>query len=297
MQEQHSRTALAAAFYRAQHHLSDEPKVIDDPFAHRLLTAGEVAAIADRCVRDGMELGVTASDREQLLARTLRTVKPAAFVLARARYTEDRLAMAIQRGVDQYVLVGAGLDSFAFRDQSAHGTLQIFELDHPQSQAFKRKRLAAAGLSEPANLHFGAIDFERENIGQVLSRLPFHTDAPALFAWLGVTMYLTRAAIDNTLRAVREVAASGSEFVFDFIAASTISNGSERMKKLRERTRAIGEEIITGIDPRTLAAELEATGWKLIEQLDGAEIHRRWFAARDDGYAPPRGHLACAGVV
>jgi methyltransferase (TIGR00027 family) len=146
-------------------------------------------------------------------------------------------------------------------------------------------------------LHFGPIDFERESIAQALQRLPFRPDAPALFAWLGVTMYLTRAAIDNTLRAVREVAVPGSELVFDFIAASTISAASERMKKLRERTRAIGEEIITGIDPTCLAAELDASGWKLIEHLDGNEIHRRWFAARDDGYAPPRGHLACAGVV
>ena len=288
-----------AAFVRAQHHLHDEPKLLDDPYAHRLLTAAEMAAITQRYVRDGLELGVTAGDPQSVLARTLRTVKPAAFVLARARYTEDRLAMAVERGVGQYVLVGAGFDTFAFRRVDMRNRLQVFEIDHPRSQALKRERLAAAGLADPPNLHFGSVDFERESVADALARLPFLPDRPAVFAWLGVTMYLTRAAIEGTWRAIRGMAAPGSELVFDFIHPDALSEtASASAQKMRERTRAVGEAIITGIDPMSLRAELEASGWTLVEHVDGAEIHRRWFAARSDGYlVGALGHLACAGVV
>jgi len=295
--EQHSRTAVAVAFMRAQHHLHDEPKVMDDPYAHRLLTAGEMAAITERYVRDGAELGITAGDRQSVLARTLRTAKPAAFVLARARYTEDRLAMAVERGVGQYVMVGAGLDTFAYRRVDMRERLQVFELDHPRSQAFKRERLAAAGLTDPANLHFGTVDFERESVAEALARLPFRSDRPAVFGWLGVTMYLTRAAIEGTWRALRSVAAPASELVFDFIQPEALSEtASARAQQVRERTRAVGEAMITGIDPGALGADLEACGWTLIEHVDAAEIRRRWFATRTDGYVVgPSGHLACAG--
>ncbi|HVO27335.1 MAG TPA: class I SAM-dependent methyltransferase [Candidatus Margulisiibacteriota bacterium] len=297
--DRYSRTALAAAFYRAQHHLHDEPKLFDDPYAHRLLTAGEMAALTERRVRDGRELGVSPGDPQTVLARALREITPAPHVLVRARYTEDRLATAVQRGVDQYVLVGAGFDTFAFRRTDLCDRLQVFELDHPQSQAVKRERLAAAGLAEPANLHFGTVDFERENIAEALGRLPFRRNAPTFFAWLGVTMYLTGAAVEETWRAMRSVAAPGSELVFDFIHPDVLSeNAPLPRRRTLERARAVGEPMITGLDPTTLGAELHATGWTLIEQLDMAEIDRRYFATRTDGYrARPAAHLACAGVA
>ena len=131
--DRYSRTALAAAFYRAQHHLHDDPRLLDDPYAHRLLTGAEMAAFADRRMRDGLELGVPPGDPDTVLARTLRTLSPASTVLARARYTEDRLAAAVARGVDQYVLVGAGLDTFAFRRSDLHD-IRVFELDHPRAR-------------------------------------------------------------------------------------------------------------------------------------------------------------------
>jgi methyltransferase (TIGR00027 family) len=99
-------------------------------------------------------------------------------VLARARYTEDRLAMAVERGVAQYVLVGAGLDTFVFRRADMRDRVEVFELDHPQSQALKRERLATAGLADPSNLHFGIVDFERESVADALARLPFDRTSP-----------------------------------------------------------------------------------------------------------------------
>src|SRR5262249_42911917 len=270
--DQYSKTALAAAFYRAQHHLHDEPKLLDDPYAHRLLTPAEMAASEGGRGGGGLGGGLPPGDPHAVLARALRTVTPASSVLARARYTEDRLAMAVARGVSQYVLVGAGLDTFAFRRADVRDRLQVFELDHPRSQAFKRARLAAAGLTDPPNLHFGVVDFERESVADALGRLPFRAEQPAVFAWLGVTMYLTRPAIDGTWRAMRTVAARGSELVFDFTHPQAFSpSASEQGRKILERTRAIGEPIITGLDPATLGAALSETGWRLIEQLDPAE--------------------------
>lgn len=297
--DRYSKTALAAAFYRAQHHLHDEPKLLDDPYAHRLLTAAEMAAFTQRRVRDGLGLGVAPGGPQTVLARTLREVTPAAHVLVRARYAEDRIAMAARRGVGQYVLVGAGLDTFAFRRADLSDRVQVFELDHPQSQALKRARLASAGLTEPPNLHFGPVDFERESIATALGRLPFRLDQPAFFAWLGVTMYLTRAAIEDTWRAMRSVALPRSELVFDFIQPDALSETTSLSgRKTLERARATGEPMITGLDPAMLGAELEAAGWRLIEQLDAAEIDRRYFATRTDGYrARPMVHLACAGIV
>jgi methyltransferase (TIGR00027 family) len=295
--DRYSRTALAAAFMRAYHHLHDDPKLLDDPYAHRLLSRGEMAAIAERFRHDGAELGVQADDPESLLALTLRTVKPAAFVLARARYAEERLASAVARGVGQYVLVGAGLDTFALRRADLAERVEVFELDHPQSQAAKRERLAKAGLAEPRNLHFGSVDFERESIADAIRRLPFRCDRPALFAWLGVTMYLSRIAIESTWRVLREVAAPESELVFDFITPAALTATTARAQQLRERTRAAGEAIITGLDPSTLAVELQANGWNLIEHLDASELYRRYFATRSDGYVLGRGQLASAAIA
>src|SRR5262249_31177098 len=164
-----------------------------------------------------------------------------------------------------------GLDTFAFRGVERRHQLQVFELDHPRSQALKRQRLAAAGLAEPPNLHFGAVDFEHESVVQALERLPFRADQPPVFAWLGVTMYLTRAAIESTWRALRTVAALGSELVFDFVHPEAFSeSASPRARMVQERTRAVGEAMITGIAPATLRADLGASGWMLIEDIDGA---------------------------
>lgn len=120
-----------------------------------------------------------------------------------------------------------------------------------------------------------------------------------VFAWLGVTMYLTRAAIEGTWRAMRSVAACGSDLVFDFIHPAALSETAPPpARKVQKRVRAVGEPIITGLDPTALAAELAATGWTLVEQLDAAEIDQRYFAMRSDGYrARQLGHLACTAAA
>lgn len=291
----HSGTAVAAAFYRARHHLRDAPRVFDDPFAHRLLHDDETTTMVRRRLEDARAHGIGGEDEDEIVDRVLRVLSPAASVLSRARYAEERLEAALARGTSQYVIVGAGLDTFALRRADLAGRLATFELDHPRSQALKRERLAAAGLACPPGLHFGAVDFERESVATALRRLPFRTDEPALFAWLGVTMYLTKDAIAATWRALREVAAPGSELVLDFLWRTPGTPETPGARELLARTRAAGEPIISALDPATLAAELAAAGWTLVEHLDPAAIEQRWFALRDDGlHARPASHLAAA---
>ena len=262
-----------------------------------MLTAAETAAFATRLMRDGRERGFPADDDIELIARTVSQLSAAPTVLARARYTEDRLALAIQRGVSQYVLIGAGLDTFALRRADLSDRLSVFELDHPSSQADKRERLTAAGLAIPDNLYFCPIDFERESVIDALGRMPFRFDQAAIFGWLGVTMYLTRQAVEGTLLAIGRGAA-GSEIIFDFMHPDAFAETAPpSIRKMLERARAVGEPMVTGIDPASLSPMLEAAGWTVVEQLDAAEVDRRYFAGRSDGYRAGRlGRLACARV-
>jgi O-methyltransferase involved in polyketide biosynthesis len=153
--------------------------------------------------------------------------------------------------------------------------------------ASSARRAEAPG--RPEKPHVGTVDFEHESVAAALGRLPFRPDRPAVFAWLGVTMYLTRAAIEGTWRAMRSVASRGSELVFDFIHPEALSEtAAPPARRALERVRVVGEPIITGLDPAALGAELEATGWTLIEQLDPTEINQRCFAMRTDGYRARR---------
>jgi O-methyltransferase involved in polyketide biosynthesis len=146
-------------------------------------------------------------------------------------------------------------------------------------------------------LHFGVVDFECESAADALRRLPFRPDRPALFAWLGVTMYLTHAAVDATWRALASVAAPGSELVFDFLRRNPDGGSpSPGAQRFLERLAASGEPIRSALDVATLPDELAAAGWSVVELLDQPEIERRYFASRGDGYHARRhGGLACVG--
>ena len=289
---------MLVAFIRAQHHLNDMERIFDDPYAHRLLTEDEWSTFSATYLRDAAALGLVQGGQQALISRMLRDASAAPIVLSRARYTEERLAHAVARGVEQYVLVGAGLDTFAFRNQELSERLQIFELDHERSQGEKRARLARAGLAARSNLHFAAVDFELEDVATALRRTAFRPGKRTLFAWLGVTYYLTRPAIERTLHALASVAAPGSELVFDSYSPEIFSDSAPAfVARMLERTRALGEPIITGLNRQTLVHVLAASSWSLLEWLDPAEIEHRYFLNREDGFrATTFGQLTCLGV-
>jgi len=201
---------------------------------------------------------------------------------ARSRYAEDELAQAVGHGVGQYVVLGAGLDTFAYRNP--HAGLRVFEVDHPATQAWKREQLQAAEIAIPAFLTFVPIDFERQTLADGLLRSGFNASAPAFFSWLGVTPYLTRDACMGTLSFIAKMPA-GSGVVFDFAVDRKLLNVGQRMAlaALSRRVAAAGEPFQLFFDPRELQDELKRMGFHRSELLQREQINARYFKDREDG--------------
>jgi len=263
-----SRTAQRVAMSRAAHQLLDDPRVLDDTLALLIIGAEDAAQLR--------------SDPRRLAARFARHLR--AFVVARSRVAEDELAAAMRRGVHQYVILGAGLDTFAYRSPHAHTALRIFEVDHPATQAWKRGRLEAADIGVPPSLTFVPIDFETQSLGSRLCEAGLRAEEPAFFSWLGVTMYLTRPVVMSTLRYVAEGLARGSGIVFDYAAPPASLSLPRRLvyRALMRRVAALGEPFRSFFAPQALSAELAALGFTHIENLGAAELNARYFKNRAD---------------
>jgi methyltransferase (TIGR00027 family) len=205
-----------------------------------------------------------------------------AFMAARSRYAEDELALAVAHGVRQYVVLGAGLDTFAYRNP--HPGLRVFEVDHPATQLWKREQLLAAGIPIPPSLNFVPIDFERETLADGLQHSGFNAKAATFFSWLGVTPYLTRDACMATLSFIAEMPA-GSGVVFDFAVDPALLNAGQRqaLDALSARVARYGEPFQLFFDPEKLQGELKAMGFHRTEFLQGKELNERYFKDRKDG--------------
>lgn len=263
-----SRTAQATAMHRAAHQLLDWPRVLDDSVAMQILgaaRAGWLASNLDRYDSPG--------------SRAMR-----AFLVTRSRYAEDELAHAHEHGTRQYVILGAGLDTFAYRN-ALHG-LRVFEIDHPATQEWKRAQLRESGIAPPPSLRFVAVDFEKDSLARRLRESGLRYDAPVFISWLGVTMYLTRDAVMHTLRFVADSCAPGSEIVFDFSLPEQALSTAERTGRAAraERVAAIGEPWISHFDPAALAEELDAMGYTEATSFGSAEANARYFRGRTDGF-------------
>jgi methyltransferase (TIGR00027 family) len=286
-----SWSARSAAYLRAYHYAHDSPRVFEDFLADTLITPEERESIENSWLAVFARLSpelASAGERETALAQWWHSCFAVPVVVGRARYNEDKLSDAISKGISQYVIVGAGLDTFALRRPDLRNRLRVFELDHPLTQALKRDRLAQAALAPPPNLHFCSTDFERESIASSLFRSRYDPAIPTFFSWLGVTMYLTREAISNTLKSIRTMAAPGSEIVMDYVASAVFhpENQSPAMRAAFNRAQSFGEPLISGFDPRTLPEELAALGFELLEDLDREGQEARYFAGRADGRRP-----------
>ena len=215
----------------------------------------------------------------------------------RSRYAEDRLAAAVARGVRQYVILGAGLDTFAFRNPHARLGLRVFEVDHPATQRFKRERVETAGIALPAETTFVPVNFETQTLPQQLLMAGFRFDQPAFFSLLGVVIYLTDAAVMETMRAVASCAA-GSEIAFscsvtdDLLTEGQLASRQNSMARLA----ALGEPWITFYDPSMLAAALLDQGFSTAEVLAPSDANRIYFADRMDGLRISSGHMMSARV-
>lgn len=209
-------------------------------------------------------------------------------VLGRSRFAEEALASAVGRGINQYVIVGAGLDSYALRSADPTGRLRIFEVDHPDTQRAKRQRLGSLGIALPAQLEFVAIDFELQELSEAMKGSSHRRDTPAFYSWLGTTHYLTPQATLATLHSIARCAAPGSEMVLDYsVPLDLIDPDKLRDLLWVERlARRMGEPIIGNLDPARLHADVAQLGYEIVEDLAAPDQVRRYFSNRTDGLAP-----------
>ncbi len=223
------------------------------------------------------KLRASPKERNHPVARAFR-----AFMAARSRYAEDQLAIAVEHGVAQYVVLGAGLDTSAYR--SPHSQLRVFEVDHPATQAWKLERLQAAGIAIPPALKFVPVDFEQQTLADGLAQGGFDSGSPAFFSWLGVTPYLTRESCMATLRFIAQLP-PGSGVAFDFAVDPKLLNLRQRLALhlISRRVAAAGEPFQLYFRLNELAHELTNMGFQGTEILDTEEINARYFKGRADG--------------
>ena len=278
-----SATAYRVAMKRAAHQLIDDPKVFDDPVALRILGKKMAAALQ-------ADPGQFESD---VLSPYLR-----AFVAARSRYAEDELAVGVRSGVRQYVILGAGLDTYAYRNPYPQGGLHVFEVDHPATQAWKRSCLEAAGIALPDDLTFAPVDFETQTLGEGLMEAGFDAGKCTFFSWLGVTEYLTCEAVMETLRFISS-ATAGSGVVFDYMRFPSLLSPVQRTRfqALAQRVAAGGEPWQAFFDPGVLTSALRAMGFGVVEDSGPDRINSMYFNDRKDGLRVGRmSHLIKARV-
>lgn len=265
---QASRTALLAAKARACHQLLDHPTVFDDPLA--------VKIVGEALMRDYIRLPPRQQD---ILCRAGRGA-----LVARSRVAEDALGEAVARGVTQCVVLGAGLDTLAYRNPYGETALRMFEVDHPATQAWKRGKLREAEIAEPDNLTFVPIDFATQNLPEALRLAGLRVDQPAFFCWLGVTMYLAPAMVKGTLGYIASLP-RGSGVVFDFMYRQARWDLPMRLMVcvLTRRYARMGEPWIGFFEPRQLVSDMRALGFSAPRHLTGAELNSTLFASRGDG--------------
>jgi len=263
-----SRTALRVALRRAAHQLHDaKPLVFDDPLAVRIL--GKEFYEEVKRTPDSVKRPFSAALR--------------AFMVVRARLAEDTLAAAVRDfGVRQYLVLGAGLDTFACRNPYAD--VRVFEVDHPATQAWKIRMLESAGIVAPEGARFVAVDFEKDSLRARLKAAGFDERVPTVTAWLGVVPYLTTEAFRATMRLLARFKA-GSEVVFDYSQPREVLPPVEQLMhdSLSARVALAGEPFQLFFTPGQLAEELEWLGLRVVEDLDGAALSARYLAGRKDG--------------
>lgn len=273
-----SRTAFRVAMRRAAHQVLDQPCVLVDPVAVPLL---------------GSHFTL---DREREMHPVARAFR--AFMAARSRHAEEKLAAAVAGGVTQYVVLGAGLDTFAYRNPFAG--LRVFEVDFPATQEWKRGLLAEAAISSPEELTFVPLDFEHRTLGDGLAAARFDVQAPAFFGWLGVVPYLTREAFRSTIQTIAKLPA-GTGVCFDYALSPEMMDPARRavFDALAARVAAAGEPFQLFFTPEDLEAELRAVGFQTIELMNSDEVNELYFQNRTDGLKLPSeglGMLATAWV-
>ena len=264
---QPSRTAERVAIERAAHQVVDSPLVLRDPLALRIIAADRAALLQAHPERHDLSP----------INRITRAI-----VVVRSRIAEDEIARAAAGGVTQYVILGAGLDTFAYRN--ALPAVRVFEVDHAATQQRKHQRLAAAGIDIPDSVTFVACDFATVTPLAALREAGFDPTRPAVFAWLGVVMYLERPTVLQTLGDIASLP-PGTRVVFDYAVPPDSLSVLTRLvyRRVLAHLAAAGEPWQSFFEPAALRVALERLGFTDIDDLGNEEINRRYLASRNDG--------------
>lgn len=283
-QDEPSQSAQSCAIARAAHQLLDHPLLLDDPLSLRI-----IGAAAERDLRSDLD------SHKRGLRALFR-----ANIVARSRFSEDALAAALTRGVRQHVILGAGLDTAAFRMAARFPDLSLFEVDHPASQALKRQRLQQAQIGVPPRLIFVPLDFERQQLPDVLVAAGLDVLRPAQFSWMGVLPYLPQNVIFGTLAYIGGLP-RGTEVVFGYpaeptpaaldqlrAAAKTTGGAAHSLAQQLKSTLAAlaqgGEPVLTPrLNADDLRQRLTAFGFSQLDSFDKAALSATYFQGRSDG--------------
>jgi methyltransferase (TIGR00027 family) len=273
-----SRTAWAAASHRAAHQILEKGRIFNDPLALRIL--GEDA---ETVVREA---------EERPSGRRMRI-----FIAVRTRFAEDALAVAVEKGVRQFVVLGAGLDTYAYRSTLPE-RLRIFEVDHPATQDWKRQRLEDAAISVPSSLTFAPVDFERQTLAEGLMVAGFDPSQETFFTWLGVVPYLSEEAVWSTLGFIANLK-NGAHVVFDYSDPPASLSGQARISHQERAAHVaqLGEAWLNYFKADELRGKLMALGFCEVEDLGPAQIAARYFPNRASTLPDKGGHILRATKI
>lgn len=283
-----SLTSLISAFGRAYHSKYDTPKIFDDFIASDLITQEEFANIRENMINGikffNHEIANRFHDHPDEILKWITQVQLSPTPLARATYCENVLFHEMLLGVKQYVILGAGLDTFCFRYPELKDRLEIFEVDYPATQDFKKRRLANANYQIPDNLHFISMDFTKEFTVQNLDEKGFMPNKKTFFSLLGVSYYLTKEENANLLNKLFTKVSSGSSIVFDYADNKLFEEKgrANRVQNMVQMASSSGEPMKSCFTYVEMEKMLENSGLLIYEHLSPDTINNKFFRNRTD---------------
>ena len=277
MNNKASITALMSSFGRAFHAENEKSPVFADYLAKKLMMEEEYQAVRGY-ILGGAKFFEPGTDTEKQdpneLLRTLVNVHIAPSPLCRSAYAEQSLKTAVMTGTKQYVILGAGLDTFAFRNADFLAKYRVFEVDHPLTQQDKKARIARAGWAVPENLTFVPVDFTEDSLTERLIAGGFDKSVKSFFSWLGVTYYLSEEEIDKMLEELSALCADGSTLVFDYPDEYFFAAPEKRVQNTIMMAEAGGEPMKSSFSYKKLELMLEKRGFLIYELLTPDDIQR-----------------------
>lgn len=274
--ERESVTAKLCAFARAWHAIHNRDKIFDDDLAFDIMGKAEYDEMYDIVSRGltGLAKPYSREDTEQIIREYLAPIP-----LSRIHFAENRLhEFAAKHGRIQYVICGAGSDTFLFRNDNPE--IEIYEIDHPDTQRYKLERIRQLEWNIPQNVHFVPVDFEKQRMTDQLLKAGFDPQKPTFFSILGVTYYLTLDVFSDTLRQIAELSVPGSAVVFDYPMKT--GNFPERVYRLEQITASLGEHMRGGYDYNEVSRALYALGFQIDTYLPPEKVQAEYFAGRAD---------------